>query len=280
MKIRNIAAVSLFAGLSTAFAAEPVLKSGIDKSNFDPAVSPQDDLYRSINGKWLKESKIPSDRPADGAFFELRDLSEKRVKTIIEDASKTKDNADAQKISDLYASFMDEAQAEKLGLTPIQSELDAIAAIKDKSGLIRELAVLQRTGVAGLFRIYVDTDSKKSDQYITHIDQGGLGLPDESYYRDPKYDGIRNSYFVHIEKMLTLAKIPNAEKAATQVMAIEKAIAKGHWDNVQTRDADKTYNKFSRAQVTGLASGLDLDLWFEGIRTRKSRRWSSASRAS
>jgi putative endopeptidase len=252
-------------GLFTTFAAEPVLKSGIDKSNFDPAVRAQDDLFRNVNGKWLKEAMIPSDRPATGAFFELRERSEKQVQTIIEDAAKTKNNADAQKINDLYISFMDEAKAEKLGLMPIQSELDAIGAIKDKSGFIRELAALQRVGVPGLFGIFVDTDSKKSDQYIAYIEQGGLGLPNESYYRDPKYDSLRAAYVAHVGKMLTLAKIPSAEKAATQVMAIETAIAKCHWDIVQTRDADKTYNKFSRAQVKGLTSGLDLDLWFEGM---------------
>ena len=265
MKTRYLAAVALLTCFFPTFAADPVPKSGIDKSNFDPAVRPQDDLFRSVNGKWLKESKIPSDRPADGAFFELRERSEKQVRTIIEDAAKTKDNADAQKINDLYVSFMDETRANKLEFTPIQSELDAIAAIKDKTGLIRELAALQRAGVSGPFDIFVGTDSKKSDQYIAYIEQGGLGLPNESYYREPKYDSLRTSYVTHVGKMLSLAKIANPEKGAAKVMAMETAIAKGHWDNVRTRDADQTYNKFSRAQLKTLAAGLDLDPWFEGI---------------
>jgi putative endopeptidase len=252
-------------GVLTAFAAEPTLKSGVDKNNFDPSIRAQDDLYRNVNGKWLAEAKIPSDRPADGAFFELRDRSEARVKSIIEEAAKTKGNADAQKISDLYASFMDEARAEKLGLLPIQPELEAIAAIKDKAGFIRELAALQKVGLSGLFRIFIATDSKKSGQYIAYLEQGGLGLPNESYYRDPKYDSLRAAYIAHIGKMLALARIPNPQEAATRVMALETAIAKGHWDNIQTRDADKTYNKFSRRQVQVLASELDLGPWFEGI---------------
>jgi putative endopeptidase len=269
MKISNYAFISLIVGLSasrfTAFAEESTLKSGIERNNFDPSVRPQDDLYRNVNGKWLKESTIPGDRPATGAFMDLRDRSEQQVRAIIEDAAKTKDNADAQKISDLYLSFMDEAKANQLGLSPIQVELDAIASIKDKAGLIRELAALQRTGAAGLFRIFVRTDAKKSDQYIAYIEQGGLGLPNESYYREPKYDGIRKAYVAHIGKMLSLAKIPNAEQAAAQVMAMETAIAKGHWDNVRTRDADKTYNKQSRDELKTLANGLDLDPWFAGI---------------
>jgi putative endopeptidase len=265
MKITTFTAVGLFAVLLTTFAAEPVLKSGIDKNNFDPTVRPQDDLFRSVNGKWLKEAMIPSDKPAYGAFIELRDRSEKYVKSIIEVSANNKDDPDAQKINDLYASFMDDARANKLGLTPIQSELDAIAAIKEKAGLFRELAALQKVGVPGLFGFFVSTDAKKSDQYIAYIVQGGLGLPDESYYRDPKYDNLRTSYVKHIGKMLALSKIPNPEKAAAQVMAVEAAIAKGHWDNVQTRDADKTYNKFSLSQLKALAKGLELDVWFEGM---------------
>jgi putative endopeptidase len=269
MKITNSAAFVLISALLSAgihaFGEEPALKSGIDKSNFDSAIRPQDDLYRNVNGKWLSEATIPSDRPAAGAFMDLRDQSEKQVRAIVEEAAKTKDNADAQKISDLYLSFMDEAKANKLGLSPIQAALDAIAAIKDKAGFIRELTALQRVGVAGLFSIFVRTDSKQSDQYIAYINQGGLGLPNESYYRESKYDAIRKAYVTHIGKMLALANVPNPQHAAEQVMAIETAIAKGHWDNVRTRDADKTYNKMSRAQLKTLVNGLDLDPWFAEI---------------
>src|SRR5437016_10863685 len=145
MKISNSAVVplvALFISLIIALAEEPALRSGINRDNFDSGVRPQDDLFRHVNGKWLKETVIPADRPAAGAFMDLRDRSEKQVRTIIEDAAKTKDDADAQKISDLYLSFMDEAKANQLALSPIQAELDAIAAIKDKAGLIRELAAL------------------------------------------------------------------------------------------------------------------------------------------
>src|SRR3954469_15025111 len=129
MNPRTLAAVAALALAPASFAAEPALKSGIDKGNFDPAVRPQDDLFRHVNGKWLKEAKIPADRPADGAFFGLRDRSEMQVRAIIEDAAKVEGDADARKIRDLYAAFMDEARAEKLGLEPIRPELDAVAAV-------------------------------------------------------------------------------------------------------------------------------------------------------
>ena len=267
MNHRILAAVAALAlaTLPTAFAGEPTLRSGIDKSNFDNDVRPQDDLFRHVNGKWLKEAKIPADRPADGAFFGLRDLSEQRVRAIIEEAVRVKDDADARKISDLFAAFMDETRAEKLGLEPIKLELDAVAAVTDKSAFIQEMAVLQRVGVPGMFRIIVRPDAKKSDQPIAYLGQGGLGLPDESYYREPKFEALRKAYVGHIGKMLALAKVPDPEKAAAKVMEIETAIAGGHWDNVRTRDADQTYNKFSRSQLKTLAAGLDLEPWFENI---------------
>jgi putative endopeptidase len=265
MNPRVLAAVAALASLPTAFAAEPALKSGIDRGNFDREVRPQDDLFRHVNGKWLREAKIPADRPADGAFFGLRDRSEIQVRAIIEDAAKVEGNADARKISDLFAAFMDEARAEGLGLKPIRAELDAVAAVADKPGFVRELAARERAGVPGLFRIFVRPDSKKSDQYVTYLDQGGLGLPDESYYREPKFEALRRAYVAHIGKMFALAKVPDPEKAAARVMEIETAIAAGHWDNVRTRDVDQTYNKVSRAQLKTLAGSLDLDPWFEDV---------------
>lgn len=265
MKINAIAALTVLVTASTCFAGDSASKSGIDKSNFDPTVRAQDDLFRSVNGKWLKDSEIPSDRPADGAFFELRDRSEAQVRAIIEDAADTEGNANAQKVGDLYASFLDVDRAEELGLTPIETELETVAKIKDKAGLIRALASLQRVGVPGLFGLYVNTDSKKSDEYIVYLSQGGLGLPDESYYREANFQKIRDAYVAHIGKMLELAKIANAEKTAAQIMAMETAIAKGHWDKVRVRDVEKTYNKVSRDQLKELVNGLDLDPWFDGI---------------
>lgn len=265
MTTRVLAAAAALTGLLAAFAAEPARKSGIDKSHVDPAVRAQDDLFRHVNGKWLQEAKIPADRPVDGAFYDLRELSQKRVKAIIENASKTAGDADAKKISDLYASFMDEARADQLGLKPVQPELDIVAAIKDKPGLVRALAALHRAGVPGLFRLYVDQDSKKSDQYAVYLSQGGLGLPNEAYYREPKYQGIRTAYVAHVGRMLALADRPASEKAATQIMAVETAVAKGHWDVVRSRDVEKTYNKLSRAELKTLAGGLDIDLWLDGM---------------
>ena len=251
--------------ISPASAAD--LKSGIDLSNVDHAVKPQDDLFRHVNGKWLKEAVIPSDRSADGAFYKLRDDSETQLRALIEEAAKAGDSAtgEAKKVGDLYASFMDEDKIEALGIKPIQPDLDIVAALKDKAGLIHTLASLEKVGVSGLFGSGIQPDAKKSDEYIIYMGQGGIGLPDEMYYRDPKFAPIREAYVKHIAKMFELAKIGDPAKAAATVMTVETKLAKNHWDNVRSRDADKTYNKFSIADLAKLAKGVDLAGWFNDL---------------
>src|SRR4051794_943313 len=181
MSNRKLAALFVCICLPAIVVADSVVKSGIVPNNNDPAVRPQDDLFRSVNGKWLREAHIPGDRPADGAFIMLRDRSEMQTRDIIQDAARIQGDPDAQKINDLFTSFMDEGRAEELGMKPIQPDLDAVAAIKDKASFIRAVAALQRTGGNGLFFLFVNSDAKRSDQNIAYVGQSGLGLPDESY---------------------------------------------------------------------------------------------------
>ena len=263
----------LFATGLALYAAAPTTssRSGIDKSFIDPATRSQDDLYRHVNGKWLIEAKIPPDRPMDGAFHKLRDQSETDLRAIIETTAASGDRpagSEAQKVGDLYASFINEAKVEQLGLTPIEQELASVDAIHDKAGLIQALAKISRTGTDGLIGLSIDTDAKKSDRYIIYLSQSGIGLPDESYYRDDKYKAIRATYLTHIRNILALGGIADPEAAAKQVMAIETRIAKGHWDRVKSRDDTLTYNKKDLASLKKLAPGIDWSAWFAAIGTK------------
>ncbi len=249
--------------------AEPTgLKSGIDKAFVDPKVRPQDDLFRHVNGKWLAEAPIPPDRPLDGAFYKLRDKSEADLRAIIEESAARTDAApgsEARKVGDLFASFMDEARADKLGLEPIRDEFADVAAIKDKAGLIREFAKLSRTGTDIPFGVSIDTDAKKSDQYIIYLSQGGLGLPDESYYRLEKFKPIRDAYLAHVRKMFELANLPDPAGSAESIVALETRLAKDHWDRVKSRDDTLTYNKTSLKGLAELAPGLDWSAVFTAM---------------
>ncbi len=257
-----IAPLALTLGL---LAAGPEPKSGIDTAYTDKDVRPQDDLYRHVNGKWLAEAKIPPDRSIDGAFIKLRDQSEADIRAIIEATAKAENAAgsEAAKVGDLYASFMDEDRVEKLGMDPIQDELAEIDAVADKAGLVALLAKLEKTGVGGTFRLFVSTDAKQSDKYIVYLSQGGIGLPDESYYRDEKFQPIRDAYKAHLKSMFELAKIEDPGKAADETFALETTLARGHWDRVKSRDSTLTYNKKTLDDLAKLAPGFDFPAFFK-----------------
>ncbi|MDL9946411.1 M13 family metallopeptidase [Gordonia sp. ABSL11-1] len=243
--------------------------SGIDLSWVDDGVRVQDDLFAHVNGTWLQSHVIPDDRPLDGAFHVLRDRAEENVRDIITTCadSDPASGSDAQKIGDLYASFMDTDHIDALGIGPITGELEKIAAISTVGELSARIGRLQRHGVGGLFGFYVDTDAKQSDRYLVHVVQSGLGLPDESYYREDKHAETRAAYRSHVARVFSLAGIDDADARAGVVLDLETALAAHHWDVVRRRDAELTYNLTSLADFGSAAGAFDLDRWFGGLGT-------------
>ena len=241
------------------------LVSGIDKTKFDPAIRPGDDFFRHVNGAWLAKKEIPPDRPLAGSFVDLLDESEAALRTIIEEAAKSQrtDDPIARKIGDLYSSYVNESAIEDLKAKPLEPILASIAAVKDKPGLIRLFAELGRKSFVCPFDLGIDTDAKKSDQYIIYLDQSGLGLPDESYYRQESFAKIRQAYLEHVAKMFELAGLPNPKGSAEKVMEIETKLAKNHWDRVKVRDDTLTYNKVDLKALSELTPGFDWPLWFD-----------------
>ena len=160
--------------------------SGIALSNIDRSVRPQDDLYQHVNGAWLKDTTIPDDRPLEGTFTALRDGSELAVREIIEEAAAKGAEASGieRKIGDLYSSFMDEAAVEAKGMDPIRGRLAEVFATASISELLALAGRLFRADVSGLFYIYPAPDAGNPDRVLLYTGQGGLGLPDESYYRE------------------------------------------------------------------------------------------------
>ena len=234
----------------------------------DPSVRPQDDFFRHVNGGWLASTEIPADKPAEGTFYLLRDKSESNLRAIIEAAAAATGNApgsEAQKIGDLYKSFMDEARVEQLGIKPIEADLAKVNAIKDKAEVIPTIARFQREGITGLFMAFVMSDNKKSDQHILYLNQAGISLPDEAYYREAKFKPLREKFLTHVEKMFKLAGSADAKTEAARVMAVETALAKNHWDRVKSRDRTATYNKMDRKALESLSPGIDWNGWFSAV---------------
>ncbi|PND56863.1 peptidase M13 [Mycobacterium sp. ENV421] len=239
------------------------LRSGIDLSHVEAQVRPQDDLFGHVNGRWLTEYTIPGDRATDGAFRTLYDQAEEHVRELITQASGSA-GTDAQRIGDLYASFMDAEAVERRGVQPLLDELAHIDAAADPAALAAVIGSLQRTGVGGGVGLYIDTDSKNSTRYLLHVTQSGLGLPDESYYRDEQHASILGAYPAHIAAMFALVLGGTAEdhtERAARIVALETKLAAAHWDVVKRRDADLTYNLRNFADLPAEAPGFDWAGW-------------------
>jgi len=255
---------------ATAVAVTQVLGSGIEFANFDKAVRPQDDFYKYVNGTWLKNTEIPADRTSIGAFYDLREKSRDDVKAIIEEVAATPNLAvgtDEQKVADLYRSFMDTDTLNKLGVTPIQGEFDAINALKDKNELVKYFAHSQIAGAGTPMAFYIDIDAKNSSRYATHLYQYGLSLPEKDYYfnESERFVNIRKAYLAHIEKMFTLAGLANPKASAESILALETAIASKHWDVVENRDSTKTYNLYQVKDLPTLAPDIDWTVYLTAL---------------
>jgi putative endopeptidase len=237
-----------------------VLRSGLDLQWVDPAIRPQDDLFRHVNGTWLRTHVIPDDRAQDGAFRALYDKAEADVRAIVEESGGAQ-GPDARKIADLYASFMDVERIEALGTAPLQPLLDEIAAAADKAALAAVLGRRQREARTALFGTFVSTDPKNATRYLVQLEQSGLGLPDESYYRDDAYAEIRAEYVAHLARLAGLVGLPDPDGLAERVMDLETALAAVSWDRVTNRDAEKTYTLMTLPALRQNAPEFDWEPW-------------------
>jgi putative endopeptidase len=241
-------------------------RSGIDTSALDPDVRPQDDLYAHVNGRWVAQHEIPADRAMDGSFRQLHDEAEEHVRAIVEEAGAHTGDADGveAKIGAVYASFMDTAAVEAAGTAPLRADLALVEAATSQAELTGALGALQRTGAGGAVGLYVDNDAKDPERYVVHLYQGGLGLPDESYYRDEQYAAVLAAYGPHVARMLRLGaglSEADADAAAERVVALETKLAAHHWDVVKDRDADLTYNALTLAELAQRAPEFDWQSW-------------------
>ncbi len=234
------------------------------RPGMNPDIRPQDDLFGHVNGRWLDETEIPSDRSSWGPFVQLADVAEQQVRDIITSLAETPaDDLDeeARKIGDLFASFMDEEAIDRLGTRPIQPLVNAVEGLRDVRDLAAFLGEFERIGGAGLFGSYIDTDDRNSDRYLFHITQGGLGLPDESYYREDKFAEIREAYVGYLTRLLELGGHADPAAAAQTVLDLDTRLAKGHWERAETRDVQKTYNLMTLEELQALAPAFDWEAY-------------------
>ena len=234
------------------------IRSGIDLSYVDAGARPQDDLFGHVNGRWLADHGCPPTAPPTApsgcsptaprsryATSSPRPLRRRPPKAPIRSASAI-----------CTPASWTPRPSRGLGVRPLLDELAGIDAALTPAQLAAELGELQRTGIGGGTGVYVDTDAKDSTRYLLHMSQSGLGLPDESYYRDPQHAAILAEYPKHIARMFALVygeQEADWDATAAQIVALETKIAAAHWDVVKRRDADLTYNlrTFDRISLGG-----------------------------
>ncbi|MEO6512466.1 MAG: M13-type metalloendopeptidase, partial [Nocardioides sp.] len=240
------------------------------RAGMNPDIRPQDDLFGHVNGRWLEDEDIPSDRSSWGPFVQLADTAEHHVRAIIEELAETggddrDTSGDSTKIADLYHSFMDEGRVNALGVKPVKPLLEAAAELRDVRDLAAFLGDFEKRGGGGLFASYVDNDDRDADRNIVYFRQGGLGLPDKSYYQDEKFAETREKYVAHLERMLALAGHDDPAGAAAAVLRVEARLAEGHWERAETRDVIKTYNLKTYAELKDLCPGFEWDGWIRNL---------------
>jgi len=242
----------------------------------DRSVKPGDNFFRYANGTWLKDTEIPADRSSFGVGSILIDLTAKRTANLIQEAAQSKAAAGSEDrmIGDYYAGFMDSTAIDAAGLSPLQPTLDSIAAIHDAKSLATFLGSTLRADVDGfnatnfytehLLGLWVAQDLDDPAHYSPFLFQGGLGMPDRSYYLDssPAMTTIRDKYKPHIAAMLNLANIPDAQAKADAIMRLETKIATAHLSREASGDVTKANNHWTRADFGTKAAGLDWETYF------------------
>ncbi len=245
----------------------------IDPSNFDTSVKPSDDFFLYANGGWIKRTEIPPEYTRWGSFNELIEHNNDALQEIAEKAEGTKVDPrmapEAEKVGDFYASGMDEKTIEALKTKPLDDEFNVIAAINERSALLKEIAHLHSIGIDALFNFGSQPDSKDSTHEIAQAAQGGLGLPDRDYYTktDEPSKKLRDQYVDHVAKMLTLLGDPaaQAQNEAKSILALETKLAQASRTRVQLRDPQKNYNKMPLQQFQNLTPDWNWSDYFETI---------------
>jgi putative endopeptidase len=276
---------SIVAGLSLALvlcargdpaATDPAFPPGIEVAGMDRSVVPGANFFAYANGTWLRANEIPPDLSSYGSWDVIEQLVERRLADLIQRPDKGAQTTSSaiRLIRDYYTGFMDEARIERQGLRPLDPTLQAIGAISNRVELARFLGgtlradvdVLNSTNVYtdNLFGLWIAQDLDHPDRYAPFLLQGGLGMPDRSYYLDPAaaMGEIRAKYLTHIAAMLTLVGVSDAAARAARIVDLEHQIAAVHSSREATVDVLKGDNHWRRSDFDTKAAGLDWRVFF------------------
>jgi putative endopeptidase len=268
-------------GPSAAHAAEPQALTqaprmgpwGFDLAGRDPSVSPGDNLYDYAGGSYVRNLTIPPDRSRFGAFDTLVELSQNRMRAVLEAAAADRSaTGERAKVGALFRSFMDEAKVNSRGAQPLAEDLAAVRDARTRSDLAR-LMGRSHAGLGGsFFGLSVSEDAKDPDHYALYLGQAGLGLPDRDYYLQPGFASQKARYQDYVAQMLRLGEWPGAEANARAIVALETEIARASWTRAERRDPEKTYNPLPVGELATAAPGFDWTAFLAGARLSQADR--------
>ncbi|MDR6764028.1 endothelin-converting enzyme/putative endopeptidase [Flavobacterium sp. 2755] len=252
----------------TTAAKEP----GINVSYMNTKISPSQDFFQYVNGTWLSQTEIPSDRTTWGSFNELIKKTDKDVMSILKDASKNpkyKSDTDQGKAVNLFLTVLDTVGRNKAGINPLKSYLEKIDAIKNVADLQKFLVEMEPEGGSGFFGIYIGADEKNSSKNSVSLAVSQLGLPDKDYYTSEDKDSKekRAKYELHVARMLQfIGETPEkAKQSAKEILAFETELSKPRLDRVESRDSRLQYNPMTVAELQKLTPAIKWDAYFAGI---------------
>ena len=232
---------------------------GFDLNGRDTSVAPGENFFRHANGAALDRLQIPSDRTSYGSFNLLRELSDNRVKVMIDGLVARSDltpGSDEQKIADAYRSYMDEARIEALDAQPLQPYLAAIRAADTHEKAAVYMGQTQGRFGGSIFGTGISTDQKSPNRYVVTTGQSGLGLPNRDYYLESRWAEKKALYRAYVERMLEMIGWEDPSASADAILAFEDRIAEAHWTPIQNRNRDETYNEYTIAQLAAEAPGF------------------------
>ncbi len=260
-----IASVALLGSVSSVVSED--LFSGIDPDGFDRKVRVQDDLYKHVNGRWLLNTAIPSDKSNYGSFSALADRAQANIRTIIEEAAKNPTDANSRKVGNFYKSFMNTDVIDEVGIAPLQESITAIRNLKNTEDVYRQFGRMQVQGVGGPIGFFVTTDAKNSSQYLAAIVQSGTSLPDRDYYLkdDEKYTQARAALKKYIETLFELAELSEYASSADAIIELETKLAKAQWTRTEMRNAEKRYNKYEVSDLPTLAASIPWAVFLDAV---------------
>jgi putative endopeptidase len=245
---------------------------GFDLSGMDTKTKPGDDFFRYANGTWLDKTQIPADKPAYSLRIIMTDVTDQRLKDLLEvaGAKSTADPANLEeKAGAFYHSFMDEARIEQLGGKAIEPELDDLKKATTRDDFVALMGRSATDFEFSLFNPFVDVDLKDPNKYAFYLTQAGIGLPDRDYYLKADFAAQKTAYQSYAATVLKLINWPDPEKTAKDVVDFETKIAEASWTKAQQRDLNAIYNPMSIEELKKFTPGFAWDKFFAELKMTK-----------